>query len=360
MSKKLTKGNYAFAEAAIRGGVEFYAGYPITPSTEIMEHMASRMPQEGRIFMQAESEIASTALLLGASACGKYCLTASSGPGVALMQEGLSTISSWELPVVLINVQRHGNGAGNIINGQSDYHRDTRGGGQGDYRTLVFSPASIQEGVDLIYNSFEIAEKYRIVVVIHTEAALGQMSEAIKMPPFKPPHVPPEWRLSGTPHPICSPRVSPYNDGITGKEVAERERNRYKRICAENQRWESRYVEDADYVFVAYGIISRPTLGAVEKLRAQGHKVALLRPISLFPYPVEAFKEVNPQVKGYIVVEGNDFGQMVDDAALASKSVQTERNIPIYSLPLSSGVPKTAEIVEFFGKVLNGSTERKY
>jgi 2-oxoglutarate ferredoxin oxidoreductase subunit alpha len=357
MKRLIIKGNEAFAEAAIRAGVDFFAGYPITPSSDIMEYLARRMPEVGKVFIPAENEVSASVMVFAASACGVNAMTASSGPGISLMQETLSTSYSWDMPNVIINVQRYGNGPGLVQTGQTDYYRDTRGGGQGDYRCLVLSPKSIQEGINLIYESFDLAQEIRRTVFIHTEAALGQMSEPAILPEFKEPKPRPEWALCGVPHQINIPRINAYDTGGDTMAAARREFAAWQAFKERYQRWDSDGVEDADYVFVAYGIISRPVLGAVKKLREQGYKVGMIRPISLCPYPEKAFEEVNPKVKGFLVVEGNDLGMMVDDAALSAKRALSD-NAPVYCLPVSTGVPKLSMILDFFADVENKEVEK--
>jgi len=275
------------------------------------------------------------------------------------MQETMSTSASWDLPNVFINVQRYGNGPGLVQTGQTDYHRDTRGGGQGDYRPLVLSPKSIQEGVDIIYDAFDLAFEARKTVIIHTEAALGQMSEAVIMPDFKPVRPRPDWALCGRPHQITVPKLNAYDvDGDT-LSAARRELVLHNAVKEKYQRWESRFVDDAEYVFVSYGIISRPVSGLVKRLREGGKKVGFIRPISLFPFPEKAFADVCADIKGFIAVEGNDFGMMVDDVAMAAKKT-FDVNIPVYSLPVSTGVPKIGMIQEFYEQVASGMVNKIY
>ncbi len=198
MARVMMKGNVAAAEAAIRAGVDIFAGYPITPSTETLETLSYRMAEEGRIFIQAESEIASINILLGAAACGARALTTSSGRGMSLKQEGVSYAARLELPYVCMNVQRWGSGLGMLDSGQSDYLRDTRAGGNGDYRHIVYAPDSVQELVDDMYEAFDVSQKYRMEVIILSEGYLGQMMEPVELPPYKRPEKPRDWGLDGT------------------------------------------------------------------------------------------------------------------------------------------------------------------
>lgn len=349
----MVKGNDAIAEAAVRAGVELYAGYPITPSTEVMEYLSWRMPQEGRTFIQAENELASINMVLGFAACGKRAMTASSGPGISLKQEGISYISKYRLPCVLLNVVRYGNGLGSLRSGQSDYLRDTRGGGHGDYRCIVLAPSSVQEAVDLMYEAFDLAEKYRIVTEIMSESALGQMMEPCEFPPMREPTVQ-EWGLDGKyTHPR---RVAFLEDYVA---TAKENNARYDEIRENEQRWEAVGLEDAEYVFVSYGLPGRVTHGVVNELREKGEKVGLIRPISLWPFPEKAFKEVCPNVKGFITVELNDNGQMVEDVALAVKR-NCRADTPVYCLPYVFEMVQPKRVVEDFAKIKQGEWKEAY
>ena len=246
--KKMWKGNHAIAEAAMRAGCEFYAGYPITPQTEVGEYLSSRMPELGRRFLQAENEMSAIYMIFGAYACGMRSMTSSSGPGFSLKQEGIAYLCANNFPSVLVNVQRWGPGLGTLDSSQTDYLRDTRGGGNGDYRVIVYAPNSIQETVDLMYNAFDVAEKYRNPVEILSEAALGQMMEPVEFPPFKERKEDLGWTFDGTDRPHG--RID--NPGKPGALRAKVEA-----IMANEQRWENYMVEDADYVFVAFGLPSR-------------------------------------------------------------------------------------------------------
>lgn len=350
----MIKGNHAIAEAALRAGAEFYAGYPITPSTEIVEYLSERMPELGRVFIQAESEGASINMVIGASASGARCFTASSSVGMTLKQEGISHLADMNLPFLAVNVTRYGNGLGTLDTGQSDYNRDTRGGGSGDYRNIVLSPSGLQEAVDLVGLAFDLADKYRVGAILHTEAALGQMMEPCDMPEFR--------------------EVKRREDGINGdytiknrvspltadrrKEAIEL-KERYEIIKANEQRWEEGYLEDADYVIVAYGLAGRSAMGAVEQIRAKGHKVGFIRPITLWPFPENAFSKVNPNVKGYISVEENALGQMVDDIALTLKKYKNS-STPIYCLAYAFGIPTMKKIKEDFLRINAGEIKEVY
>lgn len=350
----MIKGNIAIAEAAVRCGVQLYAGYPITPSTEIMEYLAKRMPEVGRAFVQAESELAGINMVMGAAACGVRALTASSGPGISLKQEGISCISDEELACVVINVVRYGNGLGTLYSAQCDYFRETRGGGNGDYRCIVLCPSSIQEAVDLMATAFDLAEKYRIVTVFMTEGALGQMMEPCDLPEFTEPAVHP-WALDGK----YSYKKIGIFDRDSMKEAVELN-EKHARIKAAEQRWESEGVEDADYVFVAYGLPGRSVKGAVKELVAEGHKVGFIRPITTWPFPEKAFEAVNKNVKGFITVEANATGQLIDDVALTAKKVFRDRNVPTWCLPCVYGVPSIKFTKDGLRGIMNGEIKEAY
>lgn len=342
--KKMIKGNMAIAEAALRGGMQVYAGYPITPSTEVMEYLSGRMPELGRTFIQAESEIAAINMVFGCGAAGVRAMTASSGPGMALKQEGISYMCRNNIPGVLLNVTRWGTGLGSLNSGQTDYLRDTRGGGQGGYRTLVLAPNSVQEGVDIMYESFELAEKYRNPVMIMTCANLGQMVEPCSFPEFKDEVPEFDWALDGT----GRGRALRDAEQADMKIVARSLLDKVALMEWNEQRWESFQVEDAEYVFVAFGLPSRACRDAVKTLRLQGEKVGLIRPISLWPFPVEAFRQLGDQVKGFISVEGTDVGQLVEDVALSAKRT---RSLPCYLLNHSSFLPTVKQIATFYDDV---------
>lgn len=353
ISGDMMKGNIAISEAAIRAGARLYAGYPITPSTEIMEYLSTRMDEVGGTFIQAESEIAGVNMVIGGSACGVRSFTASSGPGISLKQEGMTTLSDEELPAVVINVVRYGNGIGTLLTAQCDYLRETRGGGNGDYRCIVLCPSSIQEAVNLVTLAFDLAEKYRVVSVIMTEGALGQMMEPCELPEFQEVKRYP-WAFDGK---YTNKKIGIFDRD--SKKEAVLLNKKYDEIKANEQRWESKYLEDADYVLVGYGMPGRSMMGAVEQLRAEGHKVGFIRVITAWPFPEKAFKDVNPNIKGFISVETNATGQLVDDIALSVKKVQ-KANVPVYCLPYVFGIPAMKTIKEDFVKVITGEKKEVY
>ena len=358
---EMIKGNEAIAEAAIRAGARFYAGYPITPSSEIMEYMSWRLKEVGGAFVQAESEIAGINMIIGSAACGVRSITASSGPGISLKQEGMTTLSDEELPAVVVNVVRYGNGIGTLLSAQCDYHRETRGGGNGDYRCIVLCPSSVQEAADLTVEAFDLAEKYRMVSVLMTEGALGQMMEPCVLPKMQVPKRF-EWGFDGK---YTNKKIGIFDRDSMKEAVALNEK--YNKVKETEQRWEAEHLEDADYVFVAYGMPGRATMGAVAQLRVEGHKVGYIRPITAWPFPEKAFEKVNPQVKGYISIEANATGQLVDDIALTvmRKGKQTSNDsgkglAPVYCNPHVYGVPSIRGIMEDYAKVLSGELKEVY
>jgi 2-oxoglutarate ferredoxin oxidoreductase subunit alpha len=313
--KELWKGNEAMAEAAVRAGMELYVGYPITPQSEIVEYLSFRMPDMGRVFIQSESELISINTALGGSLTGARCMTSSSGVGISLMQEGLTACFAKGLTTLVINVNRSGCGMGNnFAGGQDDYLRCTRGGGNGDYRLLVYIPSSIQEAVNLVYNAWEVAEKYRNPVMIFTEGRLGQMMEGVELPEFKT-SPRPKWGLYGPMQP----------------ENTQKYRARIREMAANEQRWEDFMVDDADIVVVAVGLCARVCKEAVTKMRADGQKIGLLRPISAWPFPVNGFAKLPKTVNKFICLETSNTGQLVEDVLIVAKKVKALNNVPVYS-----------------------------
>lgn len=349
----MIKGNIAIAEAAIRNGARLYAGYPITPSSEIMEYVSKRLPEVGGTFIQAESEVAGINMIIGGSACGVRSFTASSGPGISLKQEGMTVLSDEQLPALVINVVRYGNGIGTLLTAQCDYLRETRGGGNGDYRCIVLCPSSIQEAVDLVGLGFDLAEKYRMVTVLMTEGALGQMMETCEMPEMKKAQRF-EWGIDGH---YTNKKIGIFDRDSMAEAVELN--NKYNMVKENEQRWEDRYLEDSDYVFVAFGMPGRSSLGAVEQLREEGYKVGIIRPITAWPFPENAFKKINKNIKGFITVESNATGQMVEDVALMAKKYGFG-NIPVYSNPHVFGVPSIKTIKDDFKKVITGETKEVF
>ncbi len=337
MAKVLLKGNEALAEAALAAGCRFYSGYPITPQTEILEYLSWRMEDVGGEFIQAESELAGINMVLGAAAAGARALTTSSGPGFSLKQEGISYLVAADLPAVIVDVMRIGTGLGDIAQGQGDYWQLTRGGGHGDYHTLVLAPASVQENADIMMKAFDLAEKYRHPVLIASDAAIGQMIEAVEIPQFKEHDIDKyDWTIKGCKKGCEQRKIQ--NIYYTHPDYENYLRNKYRQMEEEEQRYECVQVEDADIVLVAYGISSRVCREAVQIARSKGIAMGLIRPITLWPFPVFAFKKAK-KVKAYLTVEMNILGQMVDDVKLATEGkVPVEHYGSIYEIPETEGI----------------------
>jgi 2-oxoglutarate/2-oxoacid ferredoxin oxidoreductase subunit alpha len=321
MAKELLKGNVAMAEAAIRAGVEAYFGYPITPQTELLEWMAERMPELGRVFLQAESEVAVINMVYGAACTGARVMSSSSSPGVSLMLEGISYIAGTELPVVLIDVVRGGPGLGNIAPSQGDYNQIVHGGGHGDYHPIVLAPASVQEAIDLVVQAFELAEKYRSIVIVLVDGNIGQMMEPAELPPMQPIRKErPDWAVTGAlgreRRTLSSIYIKPEDEEVTNIRIIER----WNRIQANEIRYKGYYLEDAEIVVVGFGTAGRVSLSAIRSARAEGIKVGLFRPITLSPFPYEALANLADSTQAFLVVEMNA-GQMFEDVrqAVANK-----------------------------------------
>ncbi len=316
--KILICGNEALAEAAIRAGLDAYFGYPITPQNEIPAYMARRMPQEGRVFVQSESELAAINMVFGAAATGDRAMTTSSSPGISLMQEGISYLAGAQLPAVIANIMRGGPGLGNIGPSQSDYFQATRGGGHGDYRTIVLAPASVQELSDLTHLAFDLADLYRTPVLILSDGFSGQMMEPVDLdkrpPPRKLPHK--DWALTGT-----NGRKQRIVRSLWLAEGRLEELNlelqaKYRQIEANEVLCEQHEIDDAEIVLVAYGITSRIVRSAVRKARREGIRAGWIRPITLWPFPTDQISAAADEPRIFLTVEMSH-GQMVDDVKLA-------------------------------------------
>ena len=330
MNKRiLISGNEAIAQGSIDAGCEFYAGYPITPQNELIAYMAKHMPEEGRIFIQAESEISAINMILGAAAAGARVMTSSSSPGISLKQEGISYIAGDELPAVIVNIMRGGPGLGNIAPSQSDYFQATRGGGHGDYHSIVIAPSTVQEAYDFMGLAFDLADKYRNPAIVLGDGMLGQMMEPIIA--NRKSHIAyrkdkrlaisdkqKKWALTG-----CKGRKSNIIRSLYLAEGALEQLNlklqkKYKLIQRKEQRYEKFFLDDAKIVIVAYGTMARIAKSVVQKLRQKGKKVGLIRPIILWPFPEEVFKRLAISNKRlvFLVIEMS-YGQMLEDVQLA-------------------------------------------
>ena len=352
----LMKGNEAIAHAAIRCGADGYFGYPITPQSEVIETLAELKPWEttGMVVLQAESEIASINMIYGGAGAGKRVLTSSSSPGIALMQEGITYMAGAELPGVFVNVQRGGPGLGTIQPSQGDYFQATRGGGNGDYNVIVLAPNSVQEMADFVDLAFELAFKYRNPAMILSDGVIGQMMEKVVLPPFKPRRTEEEiikecpWATTGR----TKNRKPNIITSLELKPEAMEQRNlhlqaKYKEIQEKEVRYETQQCDDAELLIVAFGSAARLTQKAIEIARAEGIKVGLLRPITLWPFPSKAIAEIAKGKKGVLVIEINA-GQMVQDVRLAVNGA-----VPVEQFGRLGGiVPEPEEIVDALKKMM--------
>src|SRR5512141_54240 len=318
MAKELWKGNEAIAEAAVRAGLEAYFGYPITPQTEVLEYLSRRMPELGRAFVQAESELGAINMVYGAACTGVRVMSSSSSPGVSLMMEGISYIAGTEVPAVLVNVMRGGPGLGNIAPAQGDYNQAVHGGGHGDYQPIVLAPASVQEAIDLTVLSFDLAEKYRAICMVILDGCVGQMMEPAKMPEMKPmQRANWDWATDGR----MGKRerrvlTSIYLDPTQEEEMNLRQIARWKAAQANEVRYKEYFLDDAEFVIIGFGTAGRVALSAVRAARQQGIRVGLLRPITVSPFPTEVIDQLAGRVSAFLVTEMNS-GQMLEDVRLA-------------------------------------------
>ncbi len=320
MPKELWKGNEAIAEAAVRAGLEAYFGYPITPQTEVLEYLARRMPELGRAFVQAESELGAINMVYGAACAGARVMSSSSSPGVSLMMEGVSYIAGTEVPAVLVNVMRGGPGLGNIAPSQGDYNQAVHGGGHGDYNPIVLAPASVQETIDLMVLSFDLAEKYRAICMLILDGSVGQMMEPAQMPEMQPVQRKDwDWATNGKmgkrERRILS---SIYLDPIEEEKMNLRLLARWRAIEENEVRYKEYFLDDAEIVIVGFGTAGRVALSAVRTAREQGIKVGLLRPITVSPFPRKIIDQLAGRVGAFLVTEMNS-GQMLEDVRLAVK-----------------------------------------
>ena len=316
MPKELWKGNEAIAEAAVRAGLEAYFGYPITPQTEVLEYLSRRMPELGRAFVQAESELGAINMVYGAACTGVRVMSSSSSPGVSLMMEGLSYIAGTEIPAVLVNVMRGGPGLGNIAPAQSDYNQAVRGGGHGDYPRIVLAPASVQEAIDLTALSFDLAEKYRMVTMLILDGSTGQMMEPAEMPAMQEIHRKDfEWATNGAMNRERRLLSSIYLNPLDEEKTNLRLLTRWKEVQNNEVRYKEYFLDDAEIVVVGFGTAGRVALSAVREARAHGIKVGLLRPITVSPFPVEVLNQLTGQARAILVTEMN-MGQMLDDVQM--------------------------------------------
>ncbi len=343
MKKILMSGNEACGEGAILAGCRFYAGYPITPQNELTEYMARRMPEAGGVFIQSESEIAAINMVFGASVTGARAMTSSSSPGISLKQEGISYLAGCELPAVIVNVMRGGPGLGNIAPAQSDYFQATRGGGHGDYRSIVLGPSTAQEMMDFTILAFELADKYRMPAIILSDGLIGQMMEPVVKSKIRNPNskAKKSWALTG-----CKGRKPRIIKSLLLEEGALEAFNnklqaRYKIIKEKETRYEALNTSDAEIILIGYGSIARILKSAVLKLRKKGIKAGLLRPVTLWPFPGKILAELSKKTKKFFVAEMSA-GQMVEDVELA---VCGKAKVEFYGRP-GGGIPNEDEIIK--------------
>ena len=346
MEQRLMKGNDAMAEAAIRAGCNFYAGYPITPQTELPEYLAKHMEKAGGVFLQAESEISAINMVYGAAGAGARAMTSSSSPGISLKQEGISYIAGSELPCVIVNVMRVGPGLGGIQPAQSDYFQSVKGGGHGDYRLIVLTPDSVQEMYDFTLLAFELADKYRNPIMVLADGILGQMMESVvlSMPETK--RVDKPWATTGTENKrehniINSLYIKPEESEAFNQHLQEK----YRLIRDREQRVEI-INPDAKILLVAYGIVSRVVRQVIKELEEEGYSVGLIRPQTVWPFPSNAFERI---AEAYLVVELNS-GQMVEDVRL-----EVNGRAPVYFQGKMGGAVITvAEVKEKVKEIAGG------
>ena len=348
--KVLMKGNEAIAEAAILAGCRFYFGYPITPQTEIAAYMAKKMPKIGGTFLQAESEIASINMVYGASAAGMRVMTSSSSPGISLKSEGLSYIAGSDIPAFVVNVQRGGPGLGGIQPSQSDYFQATKGGGHGDYKTIVLAPASVQEMASLTVKGFNLADKYLMTSMILADGTIGQMMEPVSFEDMQVETYEKPWALTGT---NCEREHNIVNSLYLKPDELEKknfERFEKYKVVEENEvLYEEYRTEDAGICLVAFGIASRVAKNAVVEARKKGIKVGLLRPITLWPFPKKPLLALADKVKCFISVELS-MGQMIEDVRLS-----TECKKPVYLCNRAGGmIPTPEDILNSIDKAQKG------
>jgi 2-oxoglutarate ferredoxin oxidoreductase subunit alpha len=356
MAKILMKGNEAIGKAAIEAGCRYFFGYPITPQNELPEYMSKELPNHNGVFVQAESEVSAINMVYGAAGAGARVMTSSSSPGIALKQEGITYIAGAELPCVIVNIMRGGPGLGGIQPSQADYFMSTRGGGNGDYRTPVYAPATVQEAVDMVQEAFEVADYYRTPVMVVGDGMIGQMMEPVEFKaPKKRELAPKTWASVGTKM-ERKPNVinSLYLDPQALEDHCIRLDAKYKEIEKNETDYEMYKTEDAEIVFVAYGTTSRIVKNTIEVLREEGIKAGLIRPKTLWPFPFEAFNQI-PEAKNLLTVEMS-MGQMVEDVKLA-----VECKLPVHFYGRCGGmIPdpesianKAREIVESTAKIEN-------
>ena len=342
MAKELWKGNEAIAEAAIRAGCDCFFGYPITPQSEVPEYMSVHLPKAGGVFVQSESELAAINMVYGAAGAGMRAMTSSSSPGISLKQEGITYLAAAELPCVIVNVMRGGPGLGTIQPGQGDYFQATRGGGNGDYRTVVLAPSNVQETADFVQEAFDIADQYRTPVVVLADGLTGQMMEPIEWRPVPRRRLPPQTRAAGGKKGRSHTNVinSLFLNPEECDALNQRLTAKYSEIEKNEVRWDTAFCQDAEVLVTAYGTPARIALTALDLLREQGIKAGLFRPVTLWPFPEQALRDLAAEahVRVILDVEMSSTGQMLDDVRLA-----VEGRKPIRYLGHAGGIMPTVE-----------------
>ena len=354
MSKVLMKGNEAIAEAAIQAGCRYFFGYPITPQNQIPEYMAKNLPKVGGCFLQAESELSAINMVYGAAGAGARVMTSSSSPGISLKQEGISYIAGAELPCVIVNMMRGGPGLGSIQPYQGDYFQAVKGGGHGGYRVVVFAPSSVQEAADLVMEGFDIADKYRIPVLILGDGMIGQMMEPVEFKKPKKIELPEKtWATTGYKD-KSKPKAlvnSLYIEAVELEAASKRIQERYREIEKNEVRFEEYHCDDAEIILCAFGTVARVSKSAIEMAGKEGIKAGLIRPVSVWPFPSKVFTDyaAKDNVKGFLTVEMNA-GQMVEDVRL---SVNGEKPVAFFG-KLGGIIPTPTEILSQIRKMAGG------
>ena len=353
MKKRFMKGCEAIAEAAVLAGCRFFAGYPITPQNEIPEYLSWRLPEVGGVFVQGESEVASINMVYGAAATGKRALTSSSGPGISLKAEGISYLASAQLPAVIVNISRGGPGLGSIQPAQSDYLQATKALGHGGFRAMVFAPATLQEAVDLTYNAWEYAERYRNPVMILMDGCLGAIMEEVELPEMKELSADgtKEWSLDKVDGRAEPRMITPILPEPILEKLNAGKGMQYKMWEKLDTKVEEFMLEDAEYVIVAYGIAARVAKEALLRLREEGYKVGMIRPITLYPFPKASINNLDyTKVKGVIDIEMTIPAQMREDIEL-----QVKDRCPVYEYGRSGGMLLDDEgVYEAVAKIVKG------
>ncbi len=353
MDKVLMKGNEAIAEAALRAGCRHYFGYPITPQTELTAYMAKRLPKMNGVFLQAESEIAAINMVYGVASAGLRVMTSSSSPGISLKQEGISYIAGADLPALIVNVQRGGPGLGGIQPSQSDYFQATKGGGHGDYHLIVLAPSSVQEMADLTALAFDLADEYRMPAMLLADGTMGQMMEPVVFSEHEAKAVEKPWAVTGThgqrPHNIIN---SLYLKPEKLEETNLARFERYAQAEAKECRWEEFMMEDAEYCVAAFGIAARVSKNAIVEARKRGIKAGMIRPITLWPFPKDAFHAVAGRMKAFLSVELS-MGQMIEDVRLA---IECARPVSLCSR-VGGMIPSPEEVLASLEKLAGGEKQ---